>query len=92
LENVPEPSSARPKPVMPVAAIGLTPISPTTNVGPVVLIPAFARILNWPAVARLTVAGPEPGVGVGPVPAVVVAGGAVVPDVLRETESNVTAV
>jgi hypothetical protein len=39
---------------MAVAAIGLTPISPTTEVLPVVVIPDFARIVKLPAVPRST--------------------------------------
>ena len=43
---------------MAVAAIGLTPISPTIEVVPVVEIPDFARITKLPAVPRSTGCGP----------------------------------
>jgi hypothetical protein len=42
--NVFELSIVNPNPVIPVAVIGLTPISPVTWVVPVVEIPDFARI------------------------------------------------
>jgi hypothetical protein len=43
---------------MAVAAIGLTPISPTTVVVPVVVIPVSVRITKLPAVLRFTGLGP----------------------------------
>ena len=42
----------RPKPVIPLAAIGLTPILPLTRVVPVVEIPDFARITKLTALPR----------------------------------------
>jgi hypothetical protein len=43
---------------MAVAAIGLTAISPTTVVVPVVVIPVSVRIVKFPAVLRFTGLGP----------------------------------
>jgi hypothetical protein len=43
-----------PNPVIPVAEIGLTPIFPTIDVVPVVVIPDFDRITKFPAVPRFT--------------------------------------
>jgi hypothetical protein len=43
---------------MAVAAIGLTPIFPTTVVVPVVVTPVAVRITNSPAVLRFTGEGP----------------------------------
>jgi hypothetical protein len=54
----------KPKPVMKVAAAGLMPISPTTEVVPVVEIPDFARIAKLPADPRGTVAKVAVGAGV----------------------------
>jgi hypothetical protein len=51
-------SAISPNPVMAVAAIGLTPISPTTVVVPVVVIPVSVRIAKLPAVLRSTGLGP----------------------------------
>jgi hypothetical protein len=43
-----------PNPVMAPAAIGLTPIFPTIEVVPVVVIPDFESMAKLPAVPRLT--------------------------------------
>ena len=61
-----EESIINPKPVIPVAAIGLTPISPVIEVDPVVEIPDFVRITKLPADPRFTVAGPAANVAFGP--------------------------
>ena len=45
-------SIINPKPVMYVAAAGLTPIFPVIEVVPVVEIPVFAKIAKFPAVPR----------------------------------------
>lgn len=49
---------------MAVAAIGLTPISPTIEVTPVVEIHAFERITNVPALPSSTGAGPAARAGI----------------------------
>ncbi len=49
-------SAINPKPVMYVAAAGLTPIFPVIEVVPVVEIPVFVKIAKFPAVPR-TLAG-----------------------------------
>jgi hypothetical protein len=54
VENWLEESIVNPNPVIAVAAIGLTPISPTIEVVPVVEIPDFARITKLPADPRST--------------------------------------
>ena len=58
VENTFEGSAVSEKPVMKLAAAGLTPISPVTAVVPVVEIADFARITKFPAVPRSTGAGP----------------------------------
>jgi hypothetical protein len=53
-------------PVIYVAWAGLTPISPTIAVVPVLEIPVFARITKLPAVPRFTAAGPAANVVIDP--------------------------
>jgi len=66
VENVFEASIVNPNPVMAVAAIGLTPISPVIKVDPVVDIPDFAKMTKLPADPRFTAAGPAASVTLGP--------------------------
>jgi hypothetical protein len=66
VENAPPAGRVNAKPVMAVAAIGLTPISPVIEVAPVVEIPAFDRITKLPADPRLTASGPAANVIMGP--------------------------
>ena len=56
----------RPNPVMNVAAAGLIPISPTTEVAPVVEIPDFAKTVKLPAEERLTASGPAASAVIAP--------------------------
>ena len=51
-------SAIKPKPVMKLAAAGLTPMSPTMDVVPVVEIPVLAKATKLAAVPKLTAAGP----------------------------------
>ena len=50
---------------MPVLSIGLTPMSPTIEVVPVVEMPVFVRITKLPADPRFMGARPASGVGLG---------------------------
>jgi hypothetical protein len=61
VENTPEASATNENPVIAVAAMGLTPMSPVTTEFGTVEIPDFARITKLPAVPRSTGAGPAAG-------------------------------
>ena len=76
VEKVFEGSIVNPNPVMAVLSIGLTPISPTTEVVPVVETPVFVRITKLPAVPSATGARPATGTVVAVGVAVGVAAGA----------------
>ena len=58
VENALADGRINPNPVIYVASAGLIPMSPTTEVVPVVDIPVFERTTKLPAVPRLTAAGP----------------------------------
>ena len=51
-------SAIRPKPVMELAATGLTPMSPTMDVVPVVEIPVLANTTKLAALPKFTAKGP----------------------------------
>jgi hypothetical protein len=54
VECVPSLKSISPKPVIAVATMGLVPMSPVTDVTPVVVIPVSVKMAKWPAVPRST--------------------------------------
>jgi len=57
VDAVPSSAEANSKPVIAVAAMGETPMSPVMEDGATVEMPALARIVKLPAVPRSTVGG-----------------------------------